>query len=248
MNARRILFTSVVLVLLAALTLFAASCTAPTQGQSTPAPAIDSARTIIVVGRGEVYGEPDQARVHVGVDIMSPTVEEAVTENERTVLAIRQALETLEIADADVQTSGYSVWMEYRYGDSGPEGVAGYRVSNSMTIVIRDLGTVPELLAAVTDAGANSIQGIEFTLADRTALEEEARAAAVADARARAESLATLSGVEVGRILSISEVVGRYYEVGTRYGMGGAAEGVAPTISPGQLSIPVDLEVTFALE
>ncbi|HMT22557.1 MAG TPA: SIMPL domain-containing protein, partial [Promineifilum sp.] len=106
------------------------------------------------------------------------------------------------------QTTNYSLYAEQIYGDRGPEGIAGYRISNQVNVKIRDIALVGDVLAAVTEAGANAIYGVNFSVADPAALEAEARAAAMDDARKRAESLAELGGVALGDIQVISEVVG----------------------------------------
>jgi len=206
---------------------------------------------ITVIGRGEAFGAPDRAEINVGVETFAETVEEATSENQATVESIMAALEAEGISREDIQTSNYNLWAEQIYGDRGPEGIAGYRVSNQVRVVIRDIEQVGNLIAAVTGAGANNIYGVSFSVADPAALEAEARAEAIANARERAESLAELSGVELGDVAVISEVIGQSGPMpfGDR-GMGGGAmaEGAAaPGISPGQLSVGVEVQVTFAI-
>ena len=104
--------------------------------------------------------------------------------------------------------------------------------------------------AAVAGAGANAIYGINFTVADPAALEAEARAKAMDDARKRAESLAELGGVSLGDIVVISEVVGTPV---MPLGMGGSGLAMeqavsVPGISPGQLSYQVQVQVTYAIQ
>lgn len=206
---------------------------------------------ITVVGRGEAFGAPDRAEVNVGIETFAETVEEASAQNQTTVESIMAALEAEGIAREDVQTSNYSLWAEQIYGDRGPEGIAGYRVNNQVRVTIRDIELVGDVIAAVTGAGANNIHGVSFRVADPAALEAEARAEAIANARERAESLAELSGVELGDVVVVSEVIGQspIMPYGER-GMGGGAmveEAAAPGISPGQLSVGVEVQVTFAI-
>lgn len=205
-------------------------------------------RQIIVVGNGESFGEPDQAQVQIGVETFSPTVAEATADNQAALETVMAALDAAGIPLKDIQTSNYSVWAEQIYGDKGPEGIAGYRVSNMVTVIIRDITAVDEVLGAVTEAGANSIYGVNFSVADTAALQADARAKAIADAEARAQSLANLAGVELGEPLIISEVVGQSMP----YPMtGGGAmmetASAAPGISPGQLSVQMQAQVTYAI-
>jgi uncharacterized protein YggE len=206
-------------------------------------------RQITVVGYGEAFGEPDRATVQVGVETFAPTVGEATTANETALGAVMDALLAAGIPQKDLQTSNYSVWAEQVYGDRGPEGIAGYRVSNMVTVTIRDIALVDDVIGAATEAGANSIYGVNFSVADTVALQAEARAEAMADARQRAESLAELAGVAVGDVVQISEVVGQPMPVpmfaNNNFAMEQAAGG--PGISPGQLSVQMPVQVTFAI-
>lgn len=223
----------------------------PTTSAPGAAQAATESKGITVVGRGEAFGAPDRAEINVGVETFAETVEESTSQNQTTVESIMEALEAEGIAREDIQTSNYNLWAEQIYGDRGPEGIAGYRVSNQVRVVIRDIEQVSDVIAAATGAGANNIYGVSFSVADPAALEAEARTEAIANARERAESLAELSGVELGDIVVISEVIGQpgampYVE--RAMGGGAMAEGAAgPGISPGQLSVGVEVQVTFAI-
>jgi uncharacterized protein YggE len=237
-------------VLLAVLAMIVAACSpAETQGQGADATVPGS---ITVIGQGEAFGEPDQAHVLVGVETFAPTAEEATNQNEATLEGVLSALQGVGIAPEDIQTSNYSLWAEQIYGERGPEGIAGYRVSNQVNVTIRDVNQVGTVLAAVTEAGANSIYGVYFSVADPAALEEQARAEAMADARARAGVLAELGSVELGSVRVISEVVGQPIAFDGRGGGGGFAVSESavtqPGISPGQLSYHVQIEVTFNIQ
>lgn len=206
---------------------------------------------ITVIGRGEAFGAPDRAEVNIGVETFAEAVEEATSQNQASVESIMDALEAEGIAREDVQTSNYSLWAEQIHGDRGPEGIAGYRVNNMVNVTIRDIERVGDVIAAVTAAGANNIHGVSFSVADPAALEAEARAEAIANARERAESLAELSDVELGDIVVVSEVIGQSGPIPYAVrGMGGAdmvQESAAPGISPGELSVGVEVQVTFAI-
>jgi uncharacterized protein len=205
-------------------------------------------RTITVVGVGKVNIRPDIARVQIGVETMRKSVQEASAENRETLEAVIDALLEHGIEENDIQTSGFSVFAE-RYGPEGPlaDDDLNYRVSNTVRITVRDLDTVGEVLDAAIDAGANNIYGVEFALEDPSAVQSEAREKSVENAREKAEDLAELNGVEVGRVLSISEVIaggviplyeGRMMDMG----MGGGT-----SISPGELEIVLQLQLVYEL-
>lgn len=243
----------IAIVFVAVLGMALAACNGalPTQAATTaqqPGTAV-STGGVTVVGQGTAYGQPDQATVIVGVDTFAPTVEEATSQNQATLNSVMAALAEAGIGAEDIQTTNYSLYAEQIYGERGPEGIAGYRVSNQVNVKIRDISAVGEVLSAVTEAGANAIYGVNFSVADPAALEAEARAAAMEDARKRAESLAELGNVTLGDIQIISEVVGS--PVFPLMGQGGAVmETVASDvgIAPGQLSYQVQVQVTYAIQ
>jgi uncharacterized protein YggE len=236
-------------------TLAGNAATAPESAAAAPAtqgsvPAIPG--SITVVGQGKAFGAPDQAQAQIGVEIFAETVQEATSQNQETFDRIQTALLDQGIAQEDIQTSNYSVWAEQRYDENGLSiGIVGYRVSNQVNVTIRDINEVGNVLSAAIDAGANSIYGVYFSVADPAALEAEARAAAMADAQARAESLAELGNLELGGISIISEVIGSPVQPFVRdFGGGAAMEQAAavPGISPGQLSFQVQVQVTYGLQ
>lgn len=236
---------SVVMVLVLALGLALTGCAGALQAQTLPEQSPTGGVT--VVGQGTAYGEPDRATVIVGVETFAPAVSEATTQNQETLDDVMAALAAVGIAPADIQTTNYSLFAEQIYGDRGPEGIAGYRVSNQVTVQIRDISTVGDVLGAAIEAGANSVYGVNFTVADPAALEAEARAAAMADAAARAASLAELGQVTLGEIRVISEVINQPGMPfgGVAYMVEEAAS--APGIAPGQLSYQVQVQVTYAI-
>jgi hypothetical protein len=160
-----------------------------------------------------------------------------------------QALAKLNIESKDIQTADYGIWPEQRHDsrNSDEPVISGYRVNNLLRINIKDVARLSTLLAAVTDAGANSIQGISFGVEDPSALEASARAAAMADARQKAEALAELAGVELGDVLQIQLSGGGYPvpSMGSRFALEAAAP--APGISAGQLSVTVQVQVTYGI-
>jgi hypothetical protein len=119
-------------------------------------------------------------------------------------------------------------------------------VSNGLSVQVHDLTQVGAVLGAAVDAGANSIAGVTFSFADTTALEATAREKAVADAKARAQSLAQLGGVELGEVVAISEVIGGPSPV--LYEFGGRGGGVGESIQPGQLEVRMQVQVSFAIK
>ncbi len=235
-------------MLLVSVLVLATGCSTPTGAGSAATP---PNRSITVVGVGKAYGTPDVANVTIGVETSDESVQQAVDDNAAKMTDIIAALKDLGIADKDIQTSNYSVWAErepQRFPEvEGAEGPVTYRVTNQVSVKVRDLGLLGDVLDGVVAAGANNIYGIGFSVDDPSDLQAEARANAVEDARARAESLAELNNVQVGDVLSISEVItggGPVYEraaAAVPYGGG------AP-IEPGELEVQMSVQITYAIQ
>ncbi len=246
-SLRHFLAIGLLVLALVGCTAVAAGPRAGLQEDSATGGAVVS-RHITVVGVGEVSLVPDVARVTLGAEASAQTVNEAKAEVDRQIDAILSALKELGIAEVDIQTSSYTIYLDreptpaMREGEPGTE--ARYRVSNTLQVTIRDIDAVGNVLDAVVEAGANQVYGVQFTVEDDDQWQSKARAQAVANARARATELAQLSGVELGEILTVSEVIGGgampvvAYE---RASMGGG-------IAPGELQLSTQVQVTFAIQ
>ncbi len=222
----------------------------PVAAQTTEPKAYNPAQTITVVGQGSVRVQPDIAQISIGVETVAETAAEAVQENETEMQAILDALKKAGIADKEIQTMNYSLYLERQpettADPSGKEGEkVQYHVSNMVNVTIRDLETVGGVLDAVIQAGANNIWGVSFSLEDPKPAQADARAQAIADAQARAQALAALTGVELGPVMSVSEVIGgggivRVLPVAMEHAAAGGG-----AVSPGELEISYQVEVAY---
>jgi len=211
------------------------------------------ARTITVVGEGKVRIEPDIAQINIGIEIVGDTVQGASSQAADAMDAVLTTVAAQGVDRKDIQTSGYNVWVERPYGPEGPTGDTLYHVNNTVSVTIRDLDTVGTILDVAIEAGANSIYGVTFSVADPSKLMFEGREKAVTDARSKAEELARLNNVAVGQVISISEVVGGpegFYGGGFRglsaaEGLGGGGAG---PVSPGELEMVVQLQITYGIQ
>jgi len=232
---------------MAALLVVATGCSLGATAASSATP---PNRTITVVGTGKAFGTPDVARVTVGIETRSELVQEAADDNNAKMSALLDAIAELGIDKKDIQTSNYSIYTDRRpllssEIESSEESLV-YVVNNQVTVTVRDLESLGDVLDAAVAAGANNVYGIYFTVDDPSALESEARANAVADAKARAESLAGLAGVEVGDVLSISEVIGGPIAVPVMEAARGMGQASVP-IEVGELEVSMNVQVTYAI-
>ncbi len=188
-----------------------------------------SERSLTVVGRGRVAVRPDVAWATIGVGTFMSTTQGAIQENRETMQAVLEALKEAGVEEGDIQTDRFSIYTESEYQESASGQDSNYHVVSKARVVIRELDEVDSILERVVEAGASDID-VVFTVGDPASLQAEARVRALADAQARAQEWAALTGVELGRILNVSEVPD-------------------PTdIAPGELEIEVQIQVTYAVE
>lgn len=171
------------------------------------------AGTMTLTGTGTVRAAPDMATVNTGVTTQAETAREALDANTAAMADLIAALREAGLESRDIQTSDFTVSPQYVYSDrrdengySLPPEIQGYQVSNSVTIVVRDLEILGTVLDQAVTVGANTINGVNFEVADTEKLEEEARKLAFASALAKAETYAEAAGVALGDIESIREV------------------------------------------
>ena len=176
-----------------------------TPAQAQQPPSRPEAR-VIVNGEGSVTVQPDYAQIGAGVTTKAKTVKEATDANAKLMAAITAALRDSGIAQKDIQTSRFSVQPVYAPPQPNTEPkLSGFSVSNQLSITIRQIATVGTILDRVIAAGATDVGGVEFLHSDLSKALDQAREAAVADARRKAELYARAAGLELGRVMWITE-------------------------------------------
>lgn len=206
--------------------------------------------TLSVVGQGEVHAAPDQAVLSTGVATTAPTAAAALAENAAKMTAVFATLKRLGVPDKSVQTSNFSVspqYPPYNANDAGVQRIVGYQVSNQVSVTLDDTKKLGPTLDALVAAGSNQINSVGFAIRDPAALLAKARAAAVADAIARAQTYASAAGVTLGAILSIQEAGNEMprpvYDLVVT-----AERRAAPTpTAPGEQSVSASVSVVFAI-
>jgi len=214
------------------------------------------AGTISIEGRGEVTAAPDTAFVTSGVTTQGATAREAMDANTAAMAELLETLKASGIEARDVQTTGFSVNPNYVYTDERdangytmPPKIAGYQVSNSVTVRVRALDALGAILDKSVTVGANTISGVSFSVADPSALYDEARKAAFADARKKAELYATAAGGTLDDLVSISESQGfaqpQPFEMRA---MAAAAPAKDVPIAAGELSYSISVNIQWELD
>jgi hypothetical protein len=206
-------------------------------------------RTLNVNGLGSTYLTPDIAYIYIGVHNEGVTASEAVDANKTQTNAVLSALKKAGVDEKDLRTTNFSIYPSQQYGPDGAVTGTTYMVDNTVYVTVRNLDGLGTLLDDTISAGANSINSIQFDVADKTAAVKEARAKAVEDAKVQAQELADAAGITLGEIQGISFYDNSPYPVVDGKGGGGAMAASAPvSIQPGQLTISVSVNITYAIK
>ena len=187
-------------VALAALT----GCDSPTP---EPAPGANP-RQVTVLGSGQVQGVPDTLTAGVGIEFTAPDVTAAMNQTNDRQQAVINALVSAGLDRKNISTT--EVTLQPQYGSPEPNGAAkitGYRATNAIEIKIHPTDTASRMLALIVSTGgdATRISSVSYSIADDSQLVKDARARAFNDAKNRADQYAQLSGLTLGKVLSISE-------------------------------------------
>lgn len=238
-------FYLVAVIALLALVVSACGPTAVSQAAQPPL------RSVSVSGAGTAYLVPDIAYIYVGVHTEKLSASEAVAENNAQTQTMIQSLRDFGIDAKDIRTTNFSIYPFDKYDPltGASTGEKYYSVDNTVYVSVRDLDKLGELLDTVIAAGANTVNSVQFDVANKDEALKQARADAVKDAMEKAQELADAAGVSIGEIQTISFQDSVYYPVMDGRGGGGAAsEAAAVPIQPGQLTFTVTVNVTYAIK
>lgn len=242
MNSKRgIIFAGLVV-----LALVISACSAVTEGLGAGGEV--QPRTLSVAGSGKVFLTPDLATITIGVRTENADAGRAVLDNNAKAEEIASALKEMGVEEKDIQTSNFNIYANQQFDERGNPVSTTYVVENTVFVTVRDLSKLGELLGKAVEAGANQVYGIQFDVENKEEALSQARKAAVENARAKAEELAAAAGVTLGDIRLISEAGG--FPVPVFEGKGGVGGGGAAEvpISPGELSLTVEVSVIFELK
>ena len=177
----------------------------PATAQDTrPVPPIAGTR-LDIVATGEISAVPDIATIGAGVVTQAPTAAAAMSENARRSAATVAAIRKAGVADRDIQTTSINLSPQYRYVENQPPVITGYQASSRVSVRFRDIKAAGPILDSLVAAGANQIDGPTLSIDKPQPLIDEARIKAIATARSRAALYAKAAGLQVRRIVSISE-------------------------------------------
>jgi uncharacterized protein len=236
-------------------------------GCSTPAAAQAGAATvqvsqqaqgIWVTGTGEVSITPDIATLNLGVQAQEAKVSPALSEASDAMAKVMKALTDAGIAQKDIQTGYFSINQRTRWdSDKQTDSVIGYQVTNMVTVTLRDTGKAGSIIDAVVQAGGDFIRvnGISFSVENPAKYYSEVRQKAMDTAKSKAEELAKLAGVTLGKPTYVAENAQYTPNYGTSYAnfsysAGGAVPApvlATPSISSGETKITLSVQVSYSV-
>jgi len=208
-------------------------------------------RTISVSGSGQANLVPDIAYIYLGVHTEKPTASDAMAENNAQTQNMIDALTGFGIDKKDIRTTNFSIWPTDKYDPQTgtPTGEKVYSVDNTVYVTVRDLKKLGDLLDTVVSAGANTVNSIQFDVANKDEAIKSARADAVKDAETQAKELASSAGLTLGEVQSIGFTDNQPIPFADGKGGGATvAQAASVPIQPGQLTITVMVNVTYAIK
>ena len=207
-------------------------------------------RLLTVTGTGTINLTPDVAYINIGVHTELATAAEAVAANNTQTQKVIDALKSSGVDAKDIRTTNFSIYPNTQYDPQTNQKIGTtYVVDNSVYVTAHDISKLGDLLDATVSAGANSVNSIQFDVADKTQAVKDARDAAVKDARTQAQELASAAGLTLGNVHSVDFYNSVPTPITTGFGKGGgggAVEAAVP-IQSGQLTLTVTVNMSYEI-
>jgi len=204
--------------------------------------------TITISGEGKVTAIPDVAQISLGIQTEKKQVADAQKENTEKMNNLIKELKGMDIEAKDIKTSNYNIYPRYDWS-SNRQTLIGYQVTQTVLVKIRDLEKVGLVIETAGRIGVNQISSLSFTIDEPEKLRQEAREKALSNAREKAEALAKVAEVKLGKLVSFNESGGSVdYPVYREYAKvmeDSSAAGVAPEIEVGSQDVTINVTVTY---
>jgi uncharacterized protein YggE len=206
-------------------------------------------RFITVTGVGTVSVVPDAVRFNATVSSLASTNAAALSSASKSAAAVRAALKTAGIATKDIRSANISVYPEYNWTQEAGTKITGYRASQSFDVLVRTASKAGSIIEAVVTAGGDNVQlgGVIPVTLNPSVATEDARAAAVTNAKSKASSYAKLLGTSIGKVLSLEEQSSPVYSSPFPMAKAGLAADQAVEIDLGEQDVTVSITVRWAL-
>jgi uncharacterized protein YggE len=206
------------------------------------------ATTLNLSAHGETRQAPDMATITLGVQTDAPSAAEAMKANAARMTQVIASLKKAGIESKDIQTSGLNLNPQYVYQENLPPRLTGYQATNQVTIIVRDLTRLGQVVDATVNAGASNVGGISFGIDDSDKAENAARVDAVRALQAKADLYARSLGYRVARLVTFSESGGYAPQPPIAMMAFRSKEAADSTpVEAGQLKVGIDVSATFEL-
>jgi len=197
-------------------------------------------------GEAEIQVKPDLAKLTIGVLTQAATAQAAAAQNATQLQTTLDKLRAVLATSGDIRTVGYSLTPNFQYPREGAPTITGYTASNTVEVTTSDLTGIGKVIDTVAQAGANRIQGIQFTLKDEGPARGQALRQAVREARANAEAMAEAMGLKPGRVLLLEQGTPAVIRPVFR---AAATAASAPTpVEPGNVEVHASVTLTLELQ
>ncbi len=249
-SVRKLVITAAAALAVLAAYLVGSAQTSPSAAAAAARPAAADVSNIVMTGTGEAVGIPDQLTFSLAVRTSADDVSTALVSASSTTRDVLAAVRAQHVAPKDVQTTGLSINPTYDHSGDGPPRITGYAVTESMSVLVRQLGSAGTTISAAVEAGGNAVRlhGVQLRIDDEDALMRQARADAFAQARAKAEQYAAAGGRRLGEVSSIREVnVTPTTELAYRSSAFAATAAESVPIRAGSADLHVTVSVTWSL-
>lgn len=209
----------------------------------------ESENTLTVSATGEVYAKPDLALTTFSVVTEAKTVAQAMTENTQKMNAVIDIMKEQGIEEKDLKTLNFNIYPRYEWDEEGRNRtLVGYEVYQSLQVKIRQLEKIGAIVQGATEAGANQVSDLQFTIDNQDELKKQAREKAIEEAKTKAKDLAGQLGVKLVGIANFSESAVLPYYYGLEKSLGFGGEESAPQIETGENKIEVTVAITYAIK
>jgi uncharacterized protein YggE len=247
---KKLLFGGVIAALLLTVMVLA-SCSSGSSGGTYNVN--NQQQGIWVNGEGKVTVVPDLAILSAGIQAQATAVSDAQSQASNAMDKVMAALKNNGVAAKDIQTQNFNIQKMTRWDNTNQvEVTTGYMVTNTVTAKIRDVNNAGVVIDAVTNAGGDltRINSISFTIDNPAPYQEQARQKAVADAAAKAKTLASAAGVKLGKTVYINESSSGSIQIYRDVAVSKApsAQGTTTPISAGTLDVTIDVQIAYSID
>lgn len=209
-------------------------------------------RTISVDGTSVIKAMPDRATVNISIESTAKDAKEASAQNAIVMNKIQKDIMALAITKDNIRTTNYNLYPLYNRKDNGRQEITGYSVSNQITVTVDNIDIVGNVIDTAINAGANSVNSVEFSLKDPQSYKDKVLVQAINDAKRKADIIAKTLGKNVVNVVSVNSN-NSYIEARTFNSMmyakaaDSAAVGASSPIQAGDISVKANVSIVFEI-